>query len=182
MNYDKYTFFWSGPFSQWYASEFKLNGEKFCTAEQYMMYMKAKLFGDEEIANQIMKTHNPKEQKALGRKVRNFDPVIWNKHADQIVFDGSYAKYTQNASLLALLLETDGSLLVEASPYDKIWGIGMSAAEADRVPPSKWKGENRLGIALTKVREKIVEEMLEDILKESLGHGGSEHSEIPDNR
>lgn len=161
MTYDKYVFFWDGVFSQWYPSDFIIDGQKYCTAEQYMMFKKAELFGDTTIAEKIMETELPNEQKALGRKVKNFDPVVWTKHDEKIVYDGSYAKFTQNADLLSELLKTDGSLLVEASPYDKIWGIGMGAVEAARTPPEQWKGLNKLGKILTTVREHIIEEDIE---------------------
>lgn len=102
---DKHVFFWGGHYSQWYKSEFKLDGIKFVTAEQCMMYKKAMLFNDEDIANAIMNTRNPKEQKALGRKVRNFDTKVWNDNCRTFVKDAQIAKYTQNPELLKLMME-----------------------------------------------------------------------------
>ena len=152
----EYTFFWSGPFSQWYKSEFTIDGKKFCTAEQYMMYSKAIHFGDEEIAQKVMATRDPKKQKALGRQVKNFDATEWNRVARLYVFDGNYAKFTQNEDLLKILMATGDTVLVEASPYDAIWGIGMSEEEARKTPADKWKGTNWLGLAITKVREELL--------------------------
>lgn len=153
----KYTYFWSGYFSQWYPSEFTIDGIKFCTAEQYMMYRKATLFGDTAIAEQVLATKNPKEQKALGRKVANFDADTWNAAAKDIVFVGNYAKFTQNKHLLLDLLATGDTLFVEASPYDAIWGIGITEDVARKTPPDEWPGTNWLGEVLTKVRNTIQE-------------------------
>lgn len=154
----EYTFFWAGPFSQWFRSDFVVDGKKFCTAEQYMMYKKAIHFGDEEIAQKVMATCNPKIQKALGRKVKNFVAEEWNRVARQYVYEGNYAKFTQNPKLLKVLMETGDTVLVEASPYDTIWGIGMGADEASKTPPEKWKGTNWLGIEITRVRENLLQE------------------------
>ena len=138
----EFTFFWSGPFSQWAHSPFKLEGKTFVTAEQYMMYKKAMLFGDTEIADRIMRTSDPKIQKSLGRKVKNFDAVKWNAVARQVVYDGNMAKFTQNPKLLTELLNTEGTTLVEASHVDFIWGIGLTADKADVTPPHLWPGTN----------------------------------------
>lgn len=152
----EFTFFWAGPFSQWARSPFKLEGKTFVTAEQYMMYKKAMLFGDTEIADRIMRTSDPKIQKSLGRKVKNFDAVKWNAVARQVVYDGNMAKFTQNQSKQAELLGTFGTTLVEASHVDFIWGIGLTADKADVTPPHLWPGTNWLGLTLTKVRDDII--------------------------
>lgn len=153
---EKYTFFWSGPFSQWAKSKFTINGREFVTAEQYMMYQKAYTFQDFEIAERIMQTSNARVQKDLGRQVRGFDAEAWSAVAQEIVYEGNYAKFTQNPKLLEQLLATEGTILVEASPHDKIWGIGMDEDTAKRVPASMWPGTNWLGLALTDVRETII--------------------------
>lgn len=154
--YDKYTFFWDGPFSQWSKSPFKIDGLTFGCAEQYMMYKKAWSFGDLDIAQAVMDTESPREQKALGRKVKNFSIDIWAAIARDIVFRGSMAKYTQSVSHYNALMSTMGTLLVEASPYDKVWGIGLSAAVAASTPIDQWKGLNWLGQICTEVREALV--------------------------
>lgn len=153
-----FTFFWEtkSPFSQWHPSDFTADGHDFNCAEQYMMYQKAKLFEDEQIAQQILLTKKPRDQKALGRKVRNFDPVVWNNHCKKIVYDANYAKFTQNEALRTSLFNTAGTTLVEASPYDKIWGIGLTASEPDAQDRTKWQGTNWLGEVLTQLRDDLL--------------------------
>jgi ribA/ribD-fused uncharacterized protein len=151
--YDKYTFFWSGPFSQWYHSPFYLEGQMFGCAEQYMMYMKAKVFGDNETARKIMETDSPREQKALGRKVKTFNVDTWAVVAKDIVFRGNMAKFTQNIELFDELAGTIGTLIVEASPFDAVWGIGLDEKTAAVTPRGEWKGTNWLGQICTEVRD-----------------------------
>jgi ribA/ribD-fused uncharacterized protein len=155
---EQFTFFYrtAHPFSQWYSSEYQIDGITFYTAEQYMMYGKAMLFGDEEIAQKILQTTDPREQKALGRQVRNFDPVVWEREAKNIVYKANYAKFTQNENLKKFLLKTEGTTLVEASPTDVIWGIGMDESHPDRFDKSKWRGTNWLGEVLTQLREDLL--------------------------
>lgn len=153
---DKYYFFWNGPFSQWYKSEFTVDGITFVTAEQYMMYEKAKLFNDDEIAELILKTDNPSDQKILGRSVKNFDKDIWEKHAKDIVTKGNIAKFSQNEDLLSFMKTTKDLILVEASPYDRIWGIGLGEDDPDIEDESKWQGTNWLGECLMRAREVLI--------------------------
>ena len=152
---EEYEFFWSGPFSQWYGSRFVIDGIPFVTAEQWMMFGKAKLFGDDDIAAKILLTTNPKEQKAIGRQVKNFNAKIWDDYAKTIVYEGNYAKFTQNPKLLVILMDTKYKILVEASPYDKIWGIGMGEEQAKITPANKWLGTNWLGEVLTQLRNDL---------------------------
>lgn len=149
---DRYVFFYGGQFSQWYKSEFEIDEMTFYTAEQFMMYKKALTFGDVEIAKLIMDTRDPKKQKYLGRKVRGYDDALWMAVAYDVVFEGNYAKFSQDAALYTLLESTRGKLLVEASPFDKRWGIGMAEDENGVDDPANWKGENLLGKAITEVR------------------------------
>lgn len=155
-----YLLFWNSHFSNWYGCEFILRSRKFNCVEQYMMYMKAKTFNDIESAKAIMKSNSPKNQKHLGRKVSNFDPKKWDKVKEHIVYDGCLAKYIQNEDLKQDIIKTDNLVLVEASPYDKVWGIGMSENDPDATNPSKWRGENLLGKALMKVRDTINNEKI----------------------
>ena len=143
-------------FSQWWMQDFEVNGVRYCCAEQYMMAEKARLFGDNSMLESIMKTAFPKEMKAYGRAVQNFDQGEWDAHCVQIVKDASRAKFTQNADLLAFLLGTKNRVLVEASPRDRIWGIGMGKDNPDAENPLKWRGRNLLGFALTEVRDEIL--------------------------
>lgn len=158
MNNEKYVFFWGGVFSQWYKSNFTLDGITFNTAEQYMMYKKAMLFEDTEIAKQILKCNDPKKQKELGRKVKNFEMSKWNEHCLQYVFRGNHAKFDQNKRLYDMLMNTAPALLVEASPFDKIWGIGLDEKAASKTPESEWPGTNWLGKTLTNLRDHFTEE------------------------
>lgn len=158
-----YTFF-SGnnsPLSNWYPAKFIVDNETFSCSEQYMMWAKANLFGDTEMAQKILKSTSPKEHKAFGRKVKNFDPKIWDQNKEKIVLKALQAKFGQNPHLMNILQKTRPTLLVEASPWDKIWGIGYDETKAQQVDPSKW-GQNLLGKLLTQVRdEKISDKMAE---------------------
>lgn len=141
-------------FSNFYPVPFQNNqGIQFLHSEQYLMWRKAVLFGDDEIAQQILEQTKPMECKKLGRKVKNFDQEIWNAQAQQIMLDALMLKFHQNPELLKILLETGDKTLVEASPRDRIWGIGMGQTNPNRFDPSKWRGHNWLGRALMKTRE-----------------------------
>jgi len=153
---ENYIFFWDGVFSQWYPMIFKVGVNTFSCAEQYMMYHKALTFNDTTIAHKIMKTTSPKEQKALGRMVKNFNEDKWNSVAKDIVYQGNYFKFTRNEYLLNCLKETYPKILVEASPYDKIWGIGLAADDKRAQTKSTWQGKNWLGEVLTKLRNDIM--------------------------
>lgn len=124
-------------------------------AEQFMMAGKAKLFGDEEIRQQILDSKDPKTQKMLGRAVRGFDEDKWNEAAKEIVFQGNMAKFSQNEDLKEKLIATKNKILVETSPYDKVWGVGLRQTDPKATNPRLWKGKNWLGEVLTRVRESI---------------------------
>ena len=158
MTEERFTFFWSGPFSQWHPSKFSVDDVIYVTAEQYMMAEKARLFRDEEIRERIMTTADPRKQKALGRKVRGFDPDRWNGAAREIVYRGNRAKFTTHRDLLAVLLETEGTTIVEASPLDTIWGIGLAADSPDARDRTRWRGTNWLGEVLTRLRDALIAE------------------------
>ena len=157
MNSHKFHFFWDGPLSQWYRSSFVVDGVKYYTAEQYMMAMKARHFGDADSEEKIMKTWNADEQKALGRKVKNFVPEVWSQVSKDYVFKGNLAKFS-NPRLKELLLATGDLEIVEASPHDKIWGIGLSAADPRALDKSEWQGTNWLGEVLMRVRKELKNE------------------------
>lgn len=193
---NQFTFFWytSSPFSQWHPSLFTVEGTTFTSAEQYMMYNKAVLFGDFAIAEEIMSlnslvlknkdgdledyilkryaegqiskkeilkdkhlkalwTESQNAIKALGKKVKNYDDTIWIENRERIVEEGNFAKFSQNADLKEALLATKGTTLVEASPYDTIWGIGLKEDDARAKNVSTWRGLNLLGKILTNIRD-----------------------------
>ncbi|WP_316012930.1 NADAR family protein [Roseobacter sp. HKCCA0434] len=151
----QWIFFWKGPFSQWHMSNFKLWGKKFACAEQAMMYAKANLFGDGNIAGEILRADEPGRQKALGRKVRGFDDAIWDAERVRIVAEVNLAKFEQNRGLRRRLLNTGQQPMAEASPLDFIWGIGLDATNASQTPSDQWPGKNLLGRILMGVRTVI---------------------------
>lgn len=155
MKTDKYVFFWGGTFSQWFPSKFEIDGVEYVTAEQYMMAMKAKTFGDTDAQRRIMETENPRMQKAIGREVKNFDPVKWSEVAQQFVYEANMAKFTENIEMYNELMSTGDREIVEASPEDRIWGIGLHASDPRCLDKSQWLGTNLLGIVLMRVREDI---------------------------
>lgn len=142
-------------FSQWYPVFFKHDGINYPTAEHYMMYQKALLFKDNVIAFSILGTNSPAEAKRLGRLVKNYDEKIWQKERTKIVCNGNFLKFSQNPKLQEYLLSTGDKILVEASPYDRIWGIGMDVTNENKTNPEKWNGLNLLGFSLMEVRDEI---------------------------
>jgi len=140
--------------SQWFPAAFEVDGVTYATAEHFMMASKARVFEDTDKLEKILATSSPRKAKSLGRKVANFDAAIWREHSFEIVKQGNLAKFSQNSELQEFLLqETEDLTLVEASPVDKIWGIGLAEDHPDAVNPEKWQGENLLGKALMEVRE-----------------------------
>jgi ribA/ribD-fused uncharacterized protein len=155
---DKYVFFGGSELSNWYECRvpfIKYKGITFFNSEQAFMWEKAVYFGDMEIAKKIVETSNPKENKKLGRQVKGFDVEKWSQVNFQFMVDVNYAKYSQSPRLKALLLSTEDKIIVEASPYDTIWGIGLHWEDDDVLDESKWKGQNLLGKALMMVRNEI---------------------------
>lgn len=169
MEKQKYTFFWKGknPFSQWYGQwlstedhkcdgSFVIDNVMYLTAEHYMMAEKARLFNDLEKCQQILESFHPGEAKQFGREVKDFNLEIWEQNCKDIVFKGNYAKFTQHSEHKEFLIDTKGTLLIEASPNDLIWGIGLTEKKAKEMNPSEWPGKNYLGEILTKVRDEII--------------------------
>ncbi len=161
----KFLFFWghaaSGAalgnecLSQWYPCAFVMDGETYLTAEHYMMVQKARLFGDAEAAEAIFDADHPAAAKKLGRGVRGFDEARWKAHRFEIVTAASIAKFGQNDALRRYLLATNDRVIVEASPRDTIWGIGMGAKNVAAEDPSRWRGLNLLGFALMRARDAL---------------------------
>ena len=142
-------------FSQWFPAHFEVDGIQYKTAEHYMMAQKAKLFEDDEIFEKIIQVDHPNEAKMLGRKIQQYQENIWLEHRFDIVVKGNIAKFSQHPNLKNFLLGTHDRILVEASPVDKIWGIGLSADDENAEKPLQWKGLNLLGFALMEVRKQL---------------------------
>jgi ribA/ribD-fused uncharacterized protein len=138
--------------SQWYPAGFRFNGDHYPTAEHYMMAEKARLFGDVDVLQKILATDDPGLAKQLGREVKGYQDNIWKQHRVEIVVRGNTARFSQNEKLKAFLQATGDQILVEASPDDKIWGIGLYENHPDAHNPAKWRGLNLLGFALMDVR------------------------------
>ena len=149
----------NGVFSNWYMSDFEFDGIKFTSLEQYMMYKKAEVFGDAETAKKILDTDNPGKIKLLGRSVENYNDTVWNGVRQIIVYEGLYAKFSQNEELKEKLLATGVDFLAEASGVDLIWGIGLSMTDENRFDMSKWRGQNLMGFSLMEVRNRLKKEV-----------------------
>ncbi len=160
----RFLFFWGhradrdglgpGCLSQWWPATFEAEGEQFATAEHYMMAAKARLFADESMRLQILRAETPGKAKALGRKVRPFDDTVWKARCLELVTAGNVAKFSTEP-YRRFLLSTGDKILVEASPRDRIWGIGMGAKNENAPHPSRWRGQNLLGFALMAAREQL---------------------------
>lgn len=148
----------NGYLSNWYLSDFEIAGIKYSSMEQYMMYQKAVLFGDEDIARQILAISDVGKIKALGRAVKNYDDLIWNGLRQIIIYQGLLEKFRQNEALKEKLLATQQDILAECAVQDKIWGIGLSMKDDRRLDMHKWEGQNLLGFSLMCVRSALKEE------------------------
>jgi ribA/ribD-fused uncharacterized protein len=163
----KFLFFWGHQkskdgsitktcFSQWWGSPFTVEGVVYKTAEHWMMAKKAELFNDAEIYDRIVAAKSPVEAKALGREVKGFKADVWTEKCYQIVVEGNFHKFSQNEELKEFLLQTKDRVIVEASPVDKIWGIGLTGDSDKAENPLLWNGLNLLGFALMEVRDQLV--------------------------
>ncbi|WP_432979006.1 NADAR family protein [Dactylosporangium sp. CA-233914] len=162
----KYLHFWGhrarpdgsiGPscLSQWWPAPFEADGVGFASAEHYMMWSKARLFGDEPTAARILNVSHPNEAKTLGRTIAGFDEPTWERERFAIVVAGSIAKFAAHAGLREFLLGTGKRVLVEASPLDRVWGIGLAADDRAANDPARWRGLNLLGFALMRARHEL---------------------------
>lgn len=152
---DRFVFFWHGCLSQWHLAKINIEDAAYSCCEQYMMAEKARLFGDTQTLKKIMQTSSPKEQKALGRQVANFDEGKWAEVAEDVVYRANLAKFSQHKNLAETLAATGSKTIVEASPYDKIWGVGLGVEDHRIHDPATWQGKNLLGKALMKVRDTL---------------------------
>jgi ribA/ribD-fused uncharacterized protein len=162
----RYLFFWGhrpaadgrvtkSCLSQWWEAPFQVHGETFRTAEHWMMVKKADLFGDRELRARVLAAATPQEAKALGRQVSDFDEATWVGSREGYVVEGNWHKFSQHPALRDWLLSTGDQVLVEASPVDAIWGIGLDERHPDAPQPARWPGLNLLGFALMDVREQL---------------------------
>jgi ribA/ribD-fused uncharacterized protein len=140
-------------FSQWWKSDFSENSIVYKTAEQYMMAKKAELFNDTEIQNAIINNEDPRESQKLGRLVKGFNQEVWDNNKYEIVKQANLLKFGQNNELKSFIKGTGKQVLVEASPHDTIWGIGLTQHDSKALNPTTWKGSNLLGFALMEVRD-----------------------------
>ena len=148
--------FLRGALSQWQRAHFTVDGVEFNCAEQYMMYRKANLFGDEHMAGKILAATKPFDHKRMGQQVQGFDHDTWVEARIGIVLTGNRAKFGQNDGLGKKLTRTEGTLLAEVNPRDEIWGIGLDEADPRVQDPTQWCGLNLLGSILMEVRRELV--------------------------
>ncbi|REE99527.1 NADAR family protein [Thermomonospora umbrina] len=162
----KFLFFWGhrpsasqevgkGCLSQWWEGSFTVDGVTYRSAEHWMMAHKARLFGDDRTFDRIIDATHPAEAKKLGREVRGFDDARWGSHRSEIVTQGNVAKFGQDPALRGYLLGTGDRVLVEASPLDRVWGIGLREQDERAIVPARWRGLNLLGFALMEARARL---------------------------
>ncbi|WP_393077636.1 NADAR family protein [Streptomyces sp. LN704] len=162
----KYLHFWghrprqdgqvgAGCLSQWWPSPFVVEGVSYATAEHWMMAGKARLFGDAAAERRALEAPNPALAKKAGRLVRDFDDSVWERERFAVVVEGSVHKFAAHPDLRAFLLGTGERVLVEASPMDRVWGIGLAADDERASDPERWRGQNLLGFALMVARERL---------------------------
>lgn len=153
-----------GVFSNFWPVSFEVGGVIYSCSEQFLMHQKALLFGDAVSADTIMAATDPREMKKLGRRVTPFDPNVWEERCEKLVLPGLFAKFYQNPECGRILLETKDKVIAECAPRDTIWGIGMGVTNPDRLDPQKWRGRNRLGNLLMRVRAQL-QETIHDTVK-----------------
>jgi ribA/ribD-fused uncharacterized protein len=163
----EYLFFWGHQpskddsiiktcMSQWWKASFTEKNTLYKTAEHYMMGQKAKLFYDEDVFKRIIEKESPKDVKDLGRQIKNFKAATWDEQKYKIVKQGNYLKFSQNEELKQFLIKTQNKIIVEASPVDAIWGIGLAEDNPKALNSAEWRGENLLGFALMEVRDELM--------------------------
>ncbi|VTU42571.1 MULTISPECIES: NADAR family protein [unclassified Variovorax] len=149
--------FWGAqsPLSNWNIGKFTSRGIDFNCSEQLMMYRKAELFGDATSMAAILVEPDPREQKALGRAVSGFVKPIWDAASEAVLFEGLFDKFTQVASAHGVLMASEEKLIIEASPTDRLYGVGLAAYDPRILDTETWRGANRLGYLLMRVRSAI---------------------------
>ncbi|MFF3765757.1 NADAR family protein [Streptomyces sp. NPDC001922] len=183
----KYVCFWghhprrdgtvgSSCLSQWWHAPFTVDGVRYPTAEHWMMAGKARLFGDDEALERVLLAGHPHEAKTVGRSVRGFDEEHWREHRYELVVRGSVAKFAHRPDLRAFLLGTQHRILVEASPVDPVWGIGLAADDERAQDPARWRGLNLLGFALMDARDALAADGDADGAAEGAADGAAERA------
>jgi len=159
-----YVFFWKSgsPFSNWHPAKYVHDGIEFNCSEQGIMWSKAMLFDDENVASAILRCNSTeqKQMKSLGRDVNHFKERVWKNNKMSIYHTHCYEKFSQNSPLREKILETTGKILAEASPDDRVWGIGLHEKNAKIIIPKKWPGENLLGLLLNNIRDQLTDETI----------------------
>ena len=161
----KFVLFWNerpsswgpgpGCLSQFWPAPFTVDGVTYGTAEHWMMAQKARLFDDGATLREILKARTPQAAKSLGRAVRGFSEDRWGAARYQIVVEGNFAKFSHHDDLHRYLVSTGDRVLVEASPVDRVWGVGLAKDDKRATTPSRWRGLNLLGFALMEVRDQL---------------------------
>ena len=170
----QFVLFWGGWPSQWHPARFVVDGVEYNCCEQYMMAEKAAVFGDADARERILAARDPAQQKMLGRTVRGFEKAVWDGVCRGIVYSGNLARFSQDEEMGRTLLATGDKTIVEASPTDRIWGVGLAQQDPRAQDPPQWRGTNWLGVALMQVRETLAagaagrEPRLEDWLEGQL--------------
>ena len=162
----KFVLFWGheGPvdqagshwLSQWFPARFEVHGQVYPTAEHYMMAAKAQMFGDASALAAVLAARTPGEAKALGRSVKGFDSGAWDAVRFDVVVRASLAKFGQHRAMRDYLIGTGDRVLVEASPVDRIWGVGLAADDLRATQVAEWVGQNLLGFALMEARDRLL--------------------------
>jgi ribA/ribD-fused uncharacterized protein len=154
----EFVFFWGGPYSQWAHSPFVWDGKEFPTAEHFMMYHKCLTFEDHARAEQVLKYPGPDQVKAIGRQIENYDDDTWAAVRFNVVTYGNILKFSQNPKFYDVLrrdyMEGD-KILVEASPEDRVWGIGKHETDEGLDNIDNWNGQNLLGYAIMEAGERL---------------------------
>lgn len=154
---DTHVYFWRGIYSNWYLCQFidPISGRTFSSTEQAFMYYKAKTFGDDARAELVMQALTPKEAKDIGREVAGYDEKTWSNIRMSVMIHVNYLKFDQNHDIFTELMATEDKILVEASPYDLIWGVGLGEEDSLILDQNNWRGANLLGKALMQVRKSL---------------------------
>lgn len=154
---EDFVFFWGSenPYSNWYLSPFRFNNVNYNCSEQYMMHMKAEFFDDHESIKKVLKETSPYQQKKLGRAVRGFNKVLWERACENIMVPALVAKFQSTPELTEYILSSEDKEIVEASPVDKIWGIGLAEDDPRAWNKTTWQGLNLLGKCLMRARDVV---------------------------